>query len=34
VYGNQFIRESDGLIQINLDSNAALINLKLTEAPS
>ncbi|MGV2335500.1 MAG UNVERIFIED_CONTAM: hypothetical protein LVR18_15770 [Planctomycetaceae bacterium] len=31
VFGNQFIREADGLIQINLDSNAALINLKLTE---
>jgi hypothetical protein len=31
VFGNQFIRESDGLIQINLDSSAALINLKLTE---
>jgi hypothetical protein len=31
VFGNQFIREADGLIQINLDSNSALINLKLTE---
>jgi hypothetical protein len=31
VFGNQFVREADGLIQVNLDSNAALINLKLTE---
>ncbi|MGV2335501.1 MAG UNVERIFIED_CONTAM: hypothetical protein LVR18_15775 [Planctomycetaceae bacterium] len=31
LFGNQFIREADGLIQINLDTNAALINLKLTE---
>ncbi|MFM7055787.1 MAG: hypothetical protein ACKO2P_02565, partial [Planctomycetota bacterium] len=31
VFGNQFLREANGLIQINLDSKAALINLKLTE---
>jgi hypothetical protein len=34
LFGNQFIREADGLIQINLDTNAALINLKLTEGAS
>ncbi|MGV2335498.1 MAG UNVERIFIED_CONTAM: hypothetical protein LVR18_15760 [Planctomycetaceae bacterium] len=30
-FGNQFLREANGLIQVNLDSNAALINLKMTE---
>ncbi|MGV2335504.1 MAG UNVERIFIED_CONTAM: hypothetical protein LVR18_15790 [Planctomycetaceae bacterium] len=30
-FGNQYLREANGLIQVNLDSNAALINLKLTE---
>ncbi|MFM8474775.1 MAG: hypothetical protein ACKOEO_03145, partial [Planctomycetaceae bacterium] len=31
IYGDQFLREANGLIQVNLDSKAALINLKLTE---
>jgi hypothetical protein len=30
-FGNQYLRETNGLIQVSLDSSAALINLKLTE---
>ncbi|MGV2335506.1 MAG UNVERIFIED_CONTAM: hypothetical protein LVR18_15800 [Planctomycetaceae bacterium] len=30
-FGNQFFREANGLTQANLDSGAALINLKLTD---
>ncbi|MFM7037949.1 MAG: hypothetical protein ACKO2L_09505, partial [Planctomycetaceae bacterium] len=31
IFGSQFIREANGLVQVNLDSNNALINLKLTD---